>query len=236
MIERWYRMRPLVRVLFRGRRHHCPVCESTVWRFLPHKLNWIRRAAICPVCLSHARHRVAWIFLRQRTPLLDGRPRALLHVAPERAVAERFRDVPSLKCLSVDLDSPHAMRHMDIMELSLEDASFDAIYCSHVLEHVRDDRKAMRELRRVLKPGGWAVIQVPIRDGSTKEDPSIVDPRERERQFGQRDHVRHYGLEIVERLQSAGFSVRTFRGLDIASPEACYHFGVPPEEVIFVCS
>lgn len=126
----------------------------------------------------------------------------MLHVAPGQSIAERFRDVPSLDCLSVELDSAHAMR----------------------------------ALCRVLKPGGWAVIQLPIQKGSTKEDPSIVDPRERDRHFGQRDHVRHYGLDIVDRLKGAGFSVRVFRGLEIASPERCARLGFDPDEVVFLCA
>jgi hypothetical protein len=189
-IRAWYRMRPLLRFAFAGRAHRCPVCDTSVRLFLPHKMANLRRRVICPVCLSHPRHRMAWVFLGKRTALFDGRPKLLLHFAPETEFATKFRGISGIAYMSVDLDSPHAMAHMDITALTIGDSSVDAIYCSHVLEHVADDRTAMRELFRVLKPGGWAAVQVPIGIGPTHEDLSITDRRERTRLFGQHDHVR----------------------------------------------
>jgi ubiquinone/menaquinone biosynthesis C-methylase UbiE len=95
---------------------------------------------------------------------------------------------------------------VDVTDIDFPDASFDAIFCNHVLEHVPDDRLALREIRRVLRPGGWASLLVPDVDRPvTDEDPTVTDPHERLRRFGQRDHVRRYGYDYVDRLREAGF-------------------------------
>jgi SAM-dependent methyltransferase len=150
-------------------------------------------------------------------------------------LVEKFRAIPGLDYLSADLDSPHAMAHMDITALDCEAESFDTVYCSHVLEHVPDDRKAMAEIHRVLRPGGWALVQVPLSTDVTREDLSITDPRERLRLYGQRDHVRFYGLDIVERLEAAGFAVQTVKGSDLASNEDCQRYGFLPSLTLFYC-
>jgi ubiquinone/menaquinone biosynthesis C-methylase UbiE len=108
---------------------------------------------------------------------------------------------------------------MDVTDIQSPDDSFDIVYCSHVLEHVDDDRRAMRELCRVLRPDGWAILMVPITTDRTVEDPSISDPQERLRLFGQKDHVRRYGPDFVDRLREAGFAVETIRPDDFLSPE-----------------
>jgi SAM-dependent methyltransferase len=110
-----------------------------------------------------------------------------------------------------DLDARFADRRIDVTALEFPDGTFDAILCNHVLEHVRDDRRAMSELRRVLRPGGWALLVPTIRNARTDEDPSVEDPDERTRRFGQHDHVRIYGWDYLERLDDAGFDVQVER-------------------------
>ncbi|MFQ3596235.1 MAG: class I SAM-dependent methyltransferase [Sphingomonadaceae bacterium] len=138
---------------------------------------------------------------------------SVLHVAPEGQVEKWLRSF-ARSYLSIDLSAPRAMRHMDLTALDLPDESFSLIYCSHVLEHIEEDRKAMAELRRVLRPDGLAVIMVPIREGGTYEDPTIRTPAERLVHFHQGDHVRIYGLDIVDRLTAAGFDVEVLRVSD----------------------
>jgi SAM-dependent methyltransferase len=133
--------------------------------------------------------------------------RAMLHVAPEQCIGEKFSEVIGDGYLTADLHNPAAMVEMDITSIQYPGKSFDVIYCSHVLEHVQNDLEAMREFHRVLKDDGFAILLVPIEAETTYEDPSITDPQERERAFGQADHVRIYGLDYIERLRSAGFSV-----------------------------
>lgn len=195
----------LKRALFRGDRYHCPVCDSHLRSYVPRGEQPLRNA-LCPVCGSFGRLRWVMRFFQSRTDLFT-RPQRLLHFAPERQMIPKLSSISTLDYVTADLSSPLAREHFDITKIPYPDASFDAIYCSHVLEHVPDDRKAMRELRRVLRPGGWALILVPVRDSPTIEDPSITDPLERERLFGQFDHVRFYGPDFRDRLEEAGFRV-----------------------------
>ena len=132
----------------------------------------------------------------------------VLHFAPEHIFDRAFKSLDNLDYMTADLDPNRAMIEMDITNITYEDNSFDVILCSHVLEHVMDDKKAMSELFRVLSPGGWAILQAPVLREKTYEDPAIVTPEERERLFGQRDHVRIYGLDYRDRLESAGFNVK----------------------------
>lgn len=186
--------------------HYCPVCASTVPAFRPGPRG--RPNACCPICGSLERHRLLWLYLQLSTPVFRV-PTRLLHFAPERSLRDRFKMRANIDYVSGDLDSPIADVKLDIQELAFEDSSFDFILCSHVLEHIPDDRRAMAELRRVLRPGGVALVAVPLRDADTTlEDPSIVTPEDRERHYGQADHVRYYGRDFPSRLEAAGFSVR----------------------------
>jgi len=165
------------------------------------------------------RHRLLWLFLQQKTNLFDGTSRSMLHVAPEPCLMSRFRDRLGGDYVTADLMSPLADVQMDITRIQYPDESFDVIYCSHVLEHVPDDRKALREFFRVLKKDGWAILLVPISAEITYEDPTIVTPEARLKAFGQEDHVRRYGPDYVERLREAGFIVNVTRAGDLATPE-----------------
>jgi SAM-dependent methyltransferase len=157
-------------------------------------------------------------------------------VAPEPILEERFRCAPGVDYLSADLDPQRAMMAMDLMDIDLPDEAFDAIFCSHVLEHVEDDRRALRELWRVLAPGGWALLPVPpIRIEKTVEDPSVVDPAERERRFGQWDHVRRYGRDYADRLRKAGFEVRVMGAAELVGAENVERFGVGNGDEVFFC-
>jgi SAM-dependent methyltransferase len=196
----------------RGHDVLCPVCGREFARF---KDDWNRPDALCWRCGSHERHRAQWLLFERRPELLAD-ARSLLHFAPEWGPRRRLSALADLSYVTADLDQPDVDLHLDITALALPDAEFDAIICSHVLEHVADDRAAMNELRRVLAPGGWCLVMVPLDLGRerTYEDPSLTDPRDRERAFAQHDHVRMYAPDIGERLTAAGFSVERVRPRD----------------------
>ncbi len=160
----------------------------------------------------------------------------MLHIAPELQLSRLFRAQPSLDYLSADLKSPRAMVKMDITDIPYPDHTFDVIYCSHVLEHVPDDRKAMRELHRVLKPGGWAILQVPITAKATVEDPAVTDPQERLRLYGQIDHVRRYGPDYKDRLVEAGFGVILEQFVQELNERQVRRFGLNKCSPIHLCT
>lgn len=219
IIRLWYTLRPIIKVALLGRKRYCPVCNSWTRGFLSYgPSSRYRKDVVCPVCLSHERHRLAWVFITTSTDLCSGVPKKLLHCAPEPEFERKLKKMAWIQYLSTDLVSTHVMENMDITNIQQSDASFDIILCSHVLEHISDDRKAMAELFRVLKPGGWALIQVPISGELTFEVPAATDPLERERLFGQSDHVRKYGLDIKGRLVQAGFDVKLIYKKDIFEP------------------
>lgn len=162
----------------------------------------------------------------------------MLHVAPEYTLSRRLRALANLNYLSIDLSSHRAMRKMDLTALDLDDASLDVILCSHVLEHIPDDRLAMRELHRVLRPGGWAILQVPLdpERALTYEDASITDPAERLAHFGQEDHVRIYGRDYPDRLREAGFTVVEDDFAATLALEQCRRMDIRATETIFRCT
>jgi len=160
----------------------------------------------------------------------------MLHIAPELCYMDRFEAMENLDYITGDIESPLAKVKMDIHDIPFEDDSIDIIFCNHVLEHVEDDRKALSEIRRVLKKGGWAILQVPFfhpLPEVTYEDKSITDPKEREIAFGQDDHVRKYGLDYADRLGESGMTVIEERFIDELSEEEKTRFALPKNEVIY---
>jgi hypothetical protein len=222
--------------LYGGTKRFCVVCGHSARLFRTYG-SVPRKDAVCPFCGAFERHRLAMHFLRSHTDLFDGLSRRLLHVAPEAAFEPIFRQVAGAGYLSADLLRDDVMERMDITDIHHPDNSFDVIYCSHVLEHVSDDRKAMREFCRVLRPSGWAMLNVPINAAHTFEDPSITDPAERERVFGQYDHVRNYGPDYKQRLEEAGFRVSLTTPADLLSPSEIERQGLggPGAGEIYFC-
>lgn len=222
------------RMLFRGNTRFCPLCNSTVRRFYPAGLDQ-RPDARCPVCNSLERHRLFCILTGKHTSLFDGSEKRLLHIAPEESIEKLLRRLPNVHYLSADLEDTNAMVKMDITDIQYPVESFDVILCSHVLEHVPDDRRALREFYRVLTPDGWCGIQIPVTDAVTFEDPSVTDPEERLRIFGQRDHVRRYGPDVRERMEEAGFAVQELTTETVASEEEIVRMGLMRNDRLYLC-
>jgi SAM-dependent methyltransferase len=221
------------RVLHRGDAVECPLCGGRYRHFMS---AWNRPGAICWGCGAHERHRALWLVLERRPELL-ARARTLLHLAPEWCLQRRLRPRVGAGYVRADLEPGKADRVLDLLALEVADGAFDAIVCIHVLEHVEDDAVAMRELRRVVAPGGWAIVMVPLdlTRERTYEDPSKVTPAEREAAFWQHDHVRLYGRDLPERLAAAGFDVTTILPADLAGPRLTARYGLIPDERVFLC-
>jgi SAM-dependent methyltransferase len=184
----------------------CPICG---WRGLRFRRapGTVRNRSTCPRCASQQRHRHLWLWLTRESTLLSGAPLDVLHFAPEAGIERRLRAAsPPLRYRTADLDPRQgADAVLDLQALALADDSVDVVLCSHVLEHVSDDSAALRELHRVLRPGGWGVLQTPVNGLVTVEEQPGDDPALRRARFGQDDHVRIYGRDYLDRLGAAGF-------------------------------
>jgi SAM-dependent methyltransferase len=190
-----------------GRGVECPLCGSRYRRFMPYGYVEVRKNALCPRCLSLERHRLLWLWIEQGGAGLEGK---FLHIAPEVCLERKFEKIFTPEnYITADLESPLAKVKIDVQAIPFPDRTFDIVFCNHVLEHVADDRRAMSEMYRVMKPGGWGVMLAPIDESrkSTFEDDTVTDPAERTRLFGQYDHRRVYGKDYAQRLREAGWQV-----------------------------
>jgi SAM-dependent methyltransferase len=189
----------------------------------------------CAYCHAHPRHRLIYIYLKERTNFWDDQNVKFLNVAPDICYVKQFAEYfPNY--LMADLNMPGVVK-MDIMDIQYPDETFDIIFCNDVLEHVPEDRKAMSELYRVLKKGGWAILDVPNKPNCvTYEDFSITTPEGRLKAFGQHDHVRMYGREdYVDRLSSAGFKVQMTEACELLKPKQLTKMGIKEANIIFQC-
>ncbi len=150
----------------------------------------------------------------------------MLHIAPEVIFESKFKEYVREGYITADLSKKTVMVKMDITDIQYPDAFFDMIYCSHVLEHVIDDIKAMEEILRVLAHGGNAILLVPISEGLTQEDLSITDPKLRLKLYGQEDHVRQYGVDYIDRLESVGFQVACTTPIDFLNENEIKLMGI----------
>jgi SAM-dependent methyltransferase len=223
-------------VFYKGNEVECPVCKSTFKKFVPYGRTNPRSNALCPNCLALERHRLMWLYLRDKTSFFTA-PQKVLHVAPEHCFIDRFEAMKNLDYTTADIESPLAKIKMDIHAIPFEANTFDVAFCNHVMEHVTDDIQAMRELFRVLKPNGWAIIQSPMDTSrvTTLEDPAITSETDREKHYWQKDHLRLYGLDYANRLQQAGFNVSADSFVKELPKETLKRFALPREEIIYFC-
>jgi len=221
-------------VRHRGDAVTCPVCDHSFDAF---KNDWNRLDALCWRCGSHERHRAQWLLL-QRRPELLGNASSLLHFSPEWCLRRRLEPTAGLRYVTADIDPEADVDlRLDITRLDLPDDAFEAVLCSHVLEHVPDDAAAMRELRRVTAPGGFCLVMVPLaldRD-QTYEDPSITVPEVRKREFLQHDHVRLYAPDIADRLTAAGFDVEVIDMHAELGAEQAARYRLLASDLAFLC-
>jgi SAM-dependent methyltransferase len=224
----------------RGDTVECPCCGSRYITFLPTGLQK-RANAKCIKCGSLERQRTLWLYLKEKN--IFTHPVKLLHVAPDRQLYAKFLQLKNVEYHPIDLQPEMygygaKTKMMDVTCMSYQDNFFDVVICSHVLEHVPDDRKAMREIFRVLKNGGYAILNVPAKDDldNTFEDASVTDPKKRKQVFGQQDHVRIYGKDYITRLIQAGFKVEVIDYVSQFSHNERFRFGLKENEVIYYCT
>lgn len=233
-IRQW-RNRVVSPIKHRGNAVRCPVCAHDFARFLPAGTGArVRDGAVCPLCRSRERDRLSWLFLRDRQDQLLTRHMQFLHVAPEPRLSDFFSAVIGEGYITADLMRKDVMVRLDVQDMVYPNETMDAIYCSHVLQDVPDDHRAIAECYRVLRPGAWAVMNVPLFAESTEEanTPGNIRPSWDKRPD---EHVRNYGPDYTQRLEAAGFAVEVYSPEDLEpDPEQRRRFGIEGARTGFV--
>jgi predicted SAM-dependent methyltransferase len=231
-----YWIRPLLILIYKGSQFTDPIDGKTYRKFLSYGYGEQRSNALAPGSLSLERHRLLWLYLKNETDFFSA-PLKVLHIAPEQAFLKRFKKYKNLDYITADLYSPLADIKADITKLPFKNNEFDVILCNHVLEHIEDDNKAMKELFRVLKKGGWGIFQIPqdLKRETTYEDASITNPKDRTKHFGQYDHVRVYGRDYFDKLRKVGFTVTPIDYSAYLSTELFKKYSLIKGELLPVC-
>ena len=236
LIKLSYLASPILAFWLKGDRYTDPIDGKSYKKFLPYGYGEQRPNVLAPGTLSLERHRLLWLYLKYKTDFFTAKKK-VLHMAPEQCFLPIFKKMDNLDYTTADLYSPIVDVKADILDLPFEDNSFDVVFCNHVLEHIEDDTKAMRELYRVLKPKGMGIFQVPqdLSLDNTYEDFSITSEEERKKHFGQYDHVRIYGKDYFDRLQKVGFTVKEVDYSKTVSAGIVDKYRITPGEILPVC-
>lgn len=237
LIKASYWVSPIIALYLKGTNFTDPIDGKSFKKFLPYGYENQRANALSPSALSLERHRLLWLYLKNETDFFTS-SKKVLHIAPEQCFLKRFKKLQNLDYTTADLYSPIADVKADICDLPFEENTYDVVLCNHVLEHIIDDKKAMSELYRVLKPGGLGIFQIPqdLNLKTTYEDFSITSKEERKKHFGQYDHVRVYGKDYFDKLRKVGFKVNEVNYSNTLSSELLTKYCLTKGEILPVCT
>ena len=233
LIKYSFLITPILRIIFHGKKYTDPIDDSNYSKFLSYGYKTVRKNALCPGTLSLERHRLLWLYLDKETNFLSSNLK-VLHVAPEQVFYKKFKKLKNWEYFTFDLNSPIADIKGDLTSTNFKNESFDLIICNHVLEHIEDDKSALDEMYRILKYNGISILQVPInvKRENTFEDLSIKSKIQREKYFGQYDHVREYGLDFKDRVEQAGFKVEMINYSKKISQDLVIKYGLMKDDLI----
>ena len=233
LIKYSFLITPILRIIFRGKKYTDPIDDSNYSKFLSYGYKTVRKNALCPGTLSLERHSHLWVYLDRETNFLSSNLK-VLHVAPEQVFYKKFKKLKNWEYFTFDLNSPIADIKGDLISTNFKDEYFDLIICNHVLEHIEDDKSALDEMYRILKYNGISILQVPInvKRENTFEDLSIKSKIQREKYFGQYDHVREYGLDFKDRVEQAGFKVEMINYSEKISEDLVIKYGLMKDDLI----
>ncbi len=237
-----------------GRAHHCCICKKTFFRFSNFRGGWQALSPYlhnvkwtgsdfdnfwCPFCRSHDRERHLTLFFDRLALWQRMRGAHILHLAPEKHIAMHISELAPAQFVQGDLiPSRDGIQKIDVTAIPFPDNTFDWILCNHVLEHVPNDRLALSELLRVLKPGGSAILQTPFAAGLDKtleNQPEITTDQQRIEFYGQEDHVRLYGRDLFDRIKEAGFALTLKQHDECLADIDAARYGVNRHEPLFLC-
>ena len=233
LIKYSFLITPILRIIFCGKKYTDPIDDSNYSKFLSYGYKTVRKNALCPGTLSLERHRLLWLYLDRETNFLSSNLK-VLHVAPEQVFYKKFKKLKNWEYFTFDLNSPIADIKGDLISTNFKNEYFDLIICNHVLEHIEDDKSALDEMYRILKYNGISILQVPInvKRENTFEDLSIKSKIQREKYFGQYDHVREYGLDFKDRVEQAGFKVEMINYSKKISQDLVIKYGLMKDDLI----
>lgn len=228
-----------LKIKYRGNSVLCPCCKSSFREFAPFG-DSRRKNAWCPNCQGLERHRLLWMYFEKKTNLYQ-RPLKVLHVAPEDIFFNHFKKQQNIDYYPVDIYPnlyPNGTKYFDLLNPGADVEKYDVIICNHVFQYIEEDKRAMANIYKLMKPGGWGIMQVPIngKNPVTYEDASITDPLERLKAFGLKEHVRYYGLDYADRLRDAGFKVNVDDYTKEFSDKDNYKYGFWKGDAVYYCT
>lgn len=232
------------------KKYHCTACGNSVAFFLSAGVKTelfqtkkiigggYREKVCCPVCNANDRIRYLDYIVKQKTDIYSNSGNVILHFAPEKAIETKIRKIireGEGKYITGDITYGVADKIVDVTEICFPDHMFDYVIINHVLEHILNERKAMEEIKRVLKDDGKVVFSMPIcEDEDTYESPNELDERERLRQYGQIDHVRLYGRDVKRHMEKYGYNIAEYKAEDILSEEDIADMRIIAKDRIFI--
>ena len=220
-------------------KYYCPICGHSSNEFLDHNNDMVIKNTVCPSCKSYERHRLLWIFLNKEIDLSTKKLK-ILYIAPENCLYNELNKIENISIITANILGKNVDINFNLINIPFNDNVFDLILCNHVLEHVKNDRKAMSELYRIMKPDGLAILTIPY---STQEK-TIEEPLDQEytlekrlKLFGKQDHVRTYSLlDFENRLTEVGFKVYPISYGKMLSKELVEKYNLYINHVIHCCS
>lgn len=241
-------------ILYSGDNFECPICNKkyrtlkdggeSLPFFKDHDIvgGGRRKNMLCPYCLSTDRDRLVYFYLTTQKELHESLI-TLLHIAPEPSLKKYFETLPNITYYRGDKFEERyngfyydkGTLNLDLTDLQYPNECFDVIICNHVLEHIKEDSKALQEIKRVLKPNGWAILQVPIAKENQKTiEYQLLPPEKRKSIYGQEDHVRLYGLDYPERLMLHDFKVEIWDISHLLNIDDITKFAINSEEKVII--
>lgn len=223
-----YPLRRIYAFFLTGRQVECNLCKGHFSTFIPLSSGDL----LCPRCGSLPRQRRLWEIVQKKFLANSNPDFSILHFSPSRMLSEKIRQLAGSSYLTSSFDQGEGTgRHFDITGIDAEDDSFDLIICYHVLEHIKEDVRAIKELYRICRPYGTLLVQTPLKQGDIYENDAILTPGERKLHFGQTDHVRIYSEgDLSHRLRSSGWKV------EVAVYSSDPKKGLKEGETVFFCT